>query len=63
MRCVLARGHSVLVAGLPTIDIVSCLDHEGLAGYLVVCSVATIVYMRFDSQVKPEGDGCLEVGQ
>jgi len=32
VRCVVARGDNVLVAGLPTIDIVSCLDHEGQAG-------------------------------
>ena len=62
VRCVLARGHSVLVAGLPTIDIVSCLDHEGLAGYLLVCSSNNMVH-EFDSQDRLEGDGCLEVGQ
>ena len=29
VRCVGARGDTVLVAGLPTIDIISCLDCQG----------------------------------
>ena len=51
-RCVVARGDTVVVAGRPKIDIVSCLDHEGALPLTI-----QLIY-KFSLQVKLVVDGC-----
>ena len=51
-RCVVARGDTVVVAGRPKIDIVSCLDHEG------ALPLAILLIYKFSLQVKLVVDGC-----
>ena len=47
-----ARGDTVVVAGRPKIDIVSCLDHEG------ALPLAILLIYKFSLQVKLVVDGC-----
>jgi len=62
-RCVVARGDTVVVAGRPKIDIVSCLDHEGQAGggwmfgsraVLLVFRMSERLSHRFTITLEPE---------